>query len=111
MNSTNPYNYPFIQKDNTMYLSTISTSLFIQPSKISPANLPSIAKVHFYKEISQEQLPRFWSPKEAPLISSFPPISSLSLIEVSISTRHQTLYSLMILKELDQSAQTSEQEE
>ncbi len=46
-----PYNYPFVQKDNTMYLSTISTSKFIQLKMISAPALSMFANLLFNPEI------------------------------------------------------------
>ena len=37
---TDPYNYPFLQKTETMYLSTISTSYLIQAKWISSPPTP-----------------------------------------------------------------------
>jgi hypothetical protein len=39
---TDPYNHPFLQKDNTMYLSTISNFFLIQPNRILQDKNPSI---------------------------------------------------------------------
>ena len=111
MSSTNPYNYPFIQKDNTMYLSTISTTPYIQPNKTSPASLPSIAKAHSSREIFLVPLPRSSSPKAAPPTSSSPPTLNRYLIEANTFKRHRILSTLMISKGPGPSALTLEPEE
>jgi hypothetical protein len=50
-----PYNYPFIQKGNTMYLSTISTSLIMNQQKMtSQLFLVLTGTHHSKKEISKE---------------------------------------------------------
>lgn len=47
-----PYNYPFIQKDNTMYLSTISKCVFkIKLRMILQPELITIDNQRFKKEI------------------------------------------------------------
>lgn len=109
---SNPYNYPFIQKDNTMYLSTISTPSSTQQSKTSPVKPPTTEKVLSNKEISQGPHLKF-SFLKTPLhpTSNYPHTLNLFLIAVSTSKRHRTLYLSMILKEPDLSAQISELEE
>ena len=51
---SNPYNYPFIQRDNTMYLSTISNFPLIQASKTSTHSRPTTDRVRSSKKISLE---------------------------------------------------------
>lgn len=51
-----PYNYPFIQKDNTMYLSTISKFMYeIKLRMISGPGLITIDNLHSRKEILKGQ--------------------------------------------------------
>ena len=108
MSSTNPYNYPFIQKDNTMYLSTISTPPYIQPNKISPASPPSIVKAHSNKEISLARPRRSSFLKAAPQTSNSPPTLNPSLIEASTFKRHPILSTSMTSRVPDQNAPISE---
>lgn len=50
---TDPYNYPFLQKDQTMYLSTISINIFnVQVKMILNQHIHNIVdNQHFKKKI------------------------------------------------------------
>ena len=109
---SNPYNYPFIQKDNTMYLSTICTFFFIQPSRIFLLSLPSLDRVHSNKKIFLGlHLKSLFHSNLMQQTTNYLLISNQFLIDTGISKNHQTPYSLMIQKELDLNALISEQEE
>lgn len=47
MQTQDPYNYPFIQRDNTMYLSTISNKGLIQLKMILEFDLNTKDSQHF----------------------------------------------------------------
>ena len=55
---TDPYNYPFIKKDNTMYLSTICTFHLMQLNWMSRSKNLIIDSPLFYNMISMELHPR-----------------------------------------------------
>ena len=109
---SNPYNYPFIQKDNTMYLSTICTFPFTKPNRISPLSLPSLDRVLSSRKIFQELPRRYWFLSNLTiLISSSLLTLNPFLIDTNIYKRHQIPSMLMILMEQNQNAHSSGQEE
>jgi hypothetical protein len=87
---SDPFNYPFLRKDNTMYLSTICTSTSMQPSKTSTrSSSPSTGSHPSCSTISQALRPRCSSPRAQHLpILPCRPTSSPSPIGVGISIRH-----------------------
>lgn len=86
---SDPFNYPFLRKDNTMYLSTICTPPSIQPSKIfTRSSSPSTASHPSCSMISQALPPKCSYPRAQHLLILHWVLSwSLFLIAVSISIR------------------------
>lgn len=81
---SDPYNYPFIKKDNTMYLSTICTHYDIQPRMIFRFLKPSIDSRLFYNMTSMAPPPRYSYPKHPPPpTSTFPLMYSLFQIPIN----------------------------
>ncbi len=104
---TSPFSHPFLQREDTMYLSTICTFSIMQPNKIFQLGRPSIEKAHFFRRIFPGLLPRCISLRmRLLLISSFQLTWSLFLIEAKTLIKRRILFTLMISKEQGQNARS-----
>lgn len=109
---SDPYNYPFIKKDNTMYLSTICKHFDIQLKTTSKFLNHSIDSPLFNSMISLAPHQRFLSQKILPeQIFPYQLIYNLFQILVKRSIKHQIPYLLMIFKAQDQKLLNSEVKE
>lgn len=80
-----PYNYPFIQKDNTMYLSTISTLSIIQLKMILAVVLNTFANLLLKLLIFKAHHPKSsFHQNKITLILVFPLMFSQFQIDLSI---------------------------
>ena len=106
---TNPFDHPFLQRDSTMYLSTICNSPLTKPSRISPLDLLSTAKVHSSRKISRELLLKsIFLCNQKPPLSNCPPMSSPFQTEINTSAKLPILSLSMISKEPGPSAMNLE---
>ena len=107
---SDPFNYPFLKKDNTMYLSTICKYSPIQPNRTSiPSSNPSTASPPFSNMTSQAPRQRFSFLRVPPLpISYSPPMSNLPLIAASTSIKLPIPYSWQTSTAQDQKQYSSE---
>ena len=110
---TDPYNYPFIKKDNTMYLSTICTFHLMQLNWMSRSKNLIIDSPLFYNMISMELHPRCWYLR-LQLLPTFLCLimSNLYLMEArSLKKEVRIHYISMIYRGPDQRLHSLEQEE
>lgn len=110
---SDPFNHPFLQKNETMYLSSICKLPHIQPNRIlPPPTNPSIASHPFSSMISLALLPKYSYQKTAMLLTSpSQPILNQSPIATNISIKNQIRSISMILKELGLRPRNSELKE
>lgn len=105
-----PYNYPFLKKDETMYLSTISNCPIMQQRMTSsPLSLNTIANHPSRRKTLRVQLRKYWFLiKLMKLVFIYLRSSSTYRVEIKFQIKLRTHFTTMTLKALNQSHMSSE---